>query len=85
MTYIKNNFPPLTLLARLHPLNPSFLSAAMSTANHTVPESLPEPFYMVFFNEQLLRISNLYSVWSQIITHFKIFLTHFRIFPKHFC
>ena len=40
---------------------------------------------MVFFNEQLLRISNLYSVWSQIITHFKIFLIHFRIFPKHFC
>lgn len=42
MTYIKNNFPPLPLLPLLQPLNPSFLSVAVSTANHTVPESLPE-------------------------------------------
>ena len=42
-TYIKNDFLHLTLLAFLRSPNPSFLSAAMSTANHTVPEHLPEP------------------------------------------
>ena len=85
MTYIKNNFPPLPLLAHLHPPNPSFLSVAVSTANHTVSESLPGLSLHVFFNEQFLWIPNLYSVWRQIITHFKIFFIHFCVFLQHFC
>ena len=51
----------------------------------SVSQSVNQTLQSIFFNEQLLRISNLYSVWSQIITHFKIFFIHFRIFPKHFC